>query len=192
RFREIKYPWYVEGLKVKKLADCIQYPKFIITNSISKAKCSTGLGLGYYSVAAGTNVSVIDELGLTDKFIAKQTGRPDARPGHEREVGLDYLIERGTIFCSLNNKEYDEAMLTKFGILINLDPDFLFRLGREEYLKRAGKLKFLYLKTRFAQDDEGKKLHEYLKLLEARYKIQIMQLSDAVPAQYEKYSQCWN
>ena len=191
RFKEIRYPWYIEGLKVRKLAECLNYPNFVITNSISKAKCSTGLGLGYYSVGAGTNVSVIDELGLTDKFIAKQKRRPGTRPGHDREVDLDYLIERGTLFCSLNNKEYDEAMQTKFGVIINLDPEFLFRLGRDEYLKRSGKLKLIYLKTRFAADDDGKKLHEYLKLLEARYKIQIMQLKDVVLPEYEKYSQCW-
>lgn len=191
RFKEIKYPWYVEGLKVRELASCLKYKNFIITNSVTNAKCSTGLGLGYYSVAAGTNVVIIDELGLTDKFIAKQKRSDNFRPGHERSVGLDYLVERGTLFCSLNNPEYDENMKTRFGVIINLSPDFLFRLGKAEYIKRTGKLKEIFLKTRYPKTEQEKEIHNWLLKLESRYKMRILELPDSIPGEYEVYSKCW-
>ncbi|MBE7412872.1 MAG: hypothetical protein L6Q54_01340 [Leptospiraceae bacterium] len=191
RFQEIRYPWYIEGLKMKELVTCLQYKNFIITNSVTNAKCAPGLGLGYYSVAAGTNVFIIDEQGLTDKFIAKQKRPGSFRPGHERSVGLDYLIDKGVFFCSLNNSEYDENMKTRFGVIINLSPEFLFRLGQTEYTKRISKLKEIFLKTRFPTTENEKQIHSLLLKLESKYKMKILELPDLVPKEYEAYSKCW-
>lgn len=192
RFWKIKYPWYKEGLKYQQLENCIEYPNFLITNSISKAKCNEqGFGLGYFSVGAGTNVSVIDEQGLTDKFIAHQSRKNNFRPGHQREVGLDYLIQRGVLFCSLNNPKYDEIMKTDFGVIINLDPEFLFRLGPESYREKIKKLKQLYKGTSDQKTKGSSILFKRLQELEKRYNIKIMELPMDIDPKYSKYSHCW-
>ena len=192
RFMEIKYPWYIEGTKYKKLENCLEYPKFIITNSISKAKCNEqGFGLGYFSVGAGTDVSVIDEQGLTDKYIARQSRKKNFRPGHEREVGLDYLIQRGVLFCSLDSKSYDEIMNTQYGIIINLDPDFLFRLGPEIYKEKIIKLKALYKQASEQKTKQDRRLLEKLRTLEDRYNIKIVELPSEVEKSFTAFSSCW-
>ncbi len=87
-FNGIQYGWYYKGLEFKKLQECLGLSNFIITNSITEAKCNeTGFGLGYFAVGAGANVSLIDELGLTDRDVAK-SGKKSVheRVGHERSI----------------------------------------------------------------------------------------------------------
>lgn len=91
----------------------------------------------------------------------------------------------------LNNPEYDENMKTRFGVIINLSPDFLFRLGKAEYIKRTGKLKEIFLKTRYPKTEQEKEIHNWLLKLESRYKMRILELPDSIPGEYEVYSKCW-
>lgn len=191
RLNEIKYHWFGEGKAMGDLQKCLEYKPFVITNSITEAKCSPGVGLGYFAVAAGTDVNVIDELGLTDKKIARQQRISQFRVGHERSVGLDYLIERGTLFCSLGNEDYDAVMGTDYGVIINLSPEFLYRLGNQMYQEKVNGLKKIYLQNKNSNTEKGQKLMGYLQALAKKYSIKILELPPVIPQNYEKYSKCW-
>jgi len=190
RFTEIKYNWYLEGTKFKQLQSCLGYEPFIITNSVSEAKCSPGLGLGYFATAAGTNVSVIDELGFTDKNVVLREEK-DRRPGHLKSISLDYVVESKSMFCSLNDRRYDELMQTKFGVIINLDPELLYSLGEEEYSTIVSRLKNLYSNLEKSNKKKDIQLLKRLKQIEQTRKIKILELEDEIPTSKIPQDDCW-
>lgn len=195
-FQGIKYSWYLRGQKFNELQKCINQEDFIITNSVTDAKCNEeGFGLGYFSVAAGVNVKVIDELGLTDREIAK-SGVKSAheRVGHERSISLEDIIKRKALFCSLEDNRYDEIMKTKYGVIIKLDQEFLYSLNKEDYERKILDLKILYEKLLLSSNEKDLVLLNKLKLIQDQYNTRIIELKDKYPdrAQSPKLRDCWN
>ncbi|MDX1960472.1 MAG: hypothetical protein SFU98_18020 [Leptospiraceae bacterium] len=190
RLKEIKHSWYLEGLKFHRLQSCLGYEPFIVTNSVTNAKCAYGFGLGYFATASGTNVSVVDELGFTDKNVTLQDAK-DRRPGHLKSIDLSYVIDTGNLFCSLNDERYDKIMKTHLGVLINLDPKLLYSLGKEEYSEIVEKLKTLYEDVSESDKPKDKELMSYLKLIEKKRKISILELPDQIPKKFIPEDDCW-
>lgn len=57
-----------------------------------------GAAAGQYGYYAGDRVTVLDVLGLSDAYIAREAPKPDQRPGHiNRNVMTDYFRVRGDI-----------------------------------------------------------------------------------------------
>jgi arabinofuranosyltransferase len=190
RFKEIKYKWYGEGTKFNSLQSCLDYEPFVITNSITDAKCSPGVGLGYFSVAAGTNVKIIDELGFTDKNVQMRKVE-EMRPGHLKRIDLDYVIESGSLFCSLDDPRYDSIFTSQYGVLIGLDNNLLFSLGNKKYSKSIKKLKQLYEKISDSEEPKDKNLFSKLTKLEIKWKKKILELPDSIPVENVPEKNCW-
>ena len=188
-FEGIRHDWFKRGLELKKLQSCLDKKDFIITNSITEAKCNKdGFGLGYFSVAAGVNVKVIDELGLTDREIAK-SGRKSAheRVGHERSISLDEVISRRTIFCSLDDERYDKIMSTEFGVLLRIDQDFLDTFSKEEYESKIKGLKTLKSSLTEPKSDKDIILLKRLNQLEKIFQQDINDLRES----NHSAGECW-
>ena len=57
-----------------------------------------GAGIGQFAYYAGDRVHILDGLGLTDAYVARETPLPKQRPGHiNRQVATDYFRIRGDI-----------------------------------------------------------------------------------------------
>ncbi|MCE9596445.1 MAG: hypothetical protein K8S54_00610 [Spirochaetia bacterium] len=156
-----KNPWAVRGVAFKKLQSCIGYEKFWIANSQADAKCLRGVGLGYLGVAAGAHVKIQDEQGLSDRTIARNRVLLRFRPGHEHYTTFQNVLDKGVLFCSTGEPEYDRAMATSAGIVIHFEPDLLStipgirnRLNRLIELKRTGSSVIPRLETRYGRTVE--------------------------------------
>jgi hypothetical protein len=194
-FHSIKHEWYLKGLIFKNLQQCVNVEPFIITNSVTEAKCNEkGFGLGYFAVGAGTNVSVIDELGLTDKEIAKSGKKSTMeRVGHERSISIEQVIQKKAIFCSMEDDRYDRIMKTKFGILLRIDEKFLATLGIEEYENKVKGLKSLYNDLQKSSTEADKKLFSRIQMLEINFQQKIVDLPETYsldPSLHNKEF-CW-
>lgn len=194
RFQGIKYEWYLRGKEFNELQKCLGVNNFIITNSITDAKCTEkGFGLGYFSVAAGVNVLVIDELGLTDREVAKSGIKSDhERVGHERSISLEKVIERRAAFCSLEDERYDIIMKTKYGVILRIDQDFLHSLGKDEYEQKVRGLKDL--KARISKSNLSRDiiLLNRLILLESAFGQKIESLAETyISKQGMNLERCW-
>ncbi|MCB1142648.1 MAG: hypothetical protein H7A24_04585 [Leptospiraceae bacterium] len=186
----IKHEWFLKGLEYKDLQKCLGEDEFIITNSVTEAKClEKGVGLGYFGVASGPDVILIDELGLTDKDIAK-SGKKSVhdRVGHERSISIEQVIQKKAIFCSLDDERYDRIMNTKYGVILRLNRNFLASLGPEDYETRIKFLKKLYSELKSGSSPEDKKLLARLQMLESQSGESIENL----PIQYEFDPQRYN
>lgn len=138
-----KNPWAIRGAEFKELQSCLGYRDFWIANSQAHAKCLRGVGLGYLGVAAGPQVKIQDEQGLSDRSIARNRVLLRFRPGHEHYTNFQEVLDKGALFCSSGEPEYDRVMATSAGIVIRLDPDLLAtipgiraRLGKLIELKK--------------------------------------------------------
>jgi arabinofuranosyltransferase len=49
---------------------------------------------GFYGVAAGTDVTVVDFFGLSDPLGSHMAAPPPGRPGHEKQIPLAYFVAR--------------------------------------------------------------------------------------------------
>lgn len=137
--------WAKRGRAYRELQSCLGYEPFWISNSQYGARCMRGIGLGYSGVAAGPRVLIQDEQGLSDTVVARSPIVTRFRPGHEHYLNLQQVIDKGALFCSTGDIDYDRTMKTRAGIVINLDPDLLStlpdirnRLKKLVELKKAG------------------------------------------------------
>jgi arabinofuranosyltransferase len=139
------HPWAKSGRRYGKLQRCLNYDDFWIANSQAYAKCMNGVGLGYFGVAAGPGVRILDEQGLPNREVAKSPVLLRFRPGHEHSLRLSEVLAKRALFCSTGEPGYDRIMKTNAGIVIHLEPDLLAtipdihaRLIALGELKRAG------------------------------------------------------
>jgi arabinofuranosyltransferase len=192
RWFTINHKWYDRGLIFKELQKCLQYEPFIITNSWLDAKCAPldDYGLGYFGYAANSKVIIIDQLGITDKEVAKTGKTIWKRVGHLKSISTENVLKRKVLFCNLQHQEYDQIMMTNFFPIISLDKEFLFRLG-SQYNEKIPKLKKLYKKIQYSKDQRDQQLLSYLNLMQSTYKTSIIDLPDSIPDTYKKYDLCW-
>lgn len=122
------YEWGLRGERYGELAQCLGVDELWISNSQAQAHCMKGAGLGYFGVAAGPRVRIIDEQGLPDYETARQSVLMRWRPGHEHYADLTYVLKRKALFCSSGEPEYDRTMATGAGIVLSLDPRILLTL----------------------------------------------------------------
>lgn len=189
RFSEIKYKWYTEGTKYRKLQECLNFEPMIISNSLTRAKCADGFGLGYFAVAAGPNVDVADELGFTHKNVLPRTKEEEPRPGHLKVMELDEVVRTGSMFCSLDDKRYDSIFKTKYGIIIRPELKILASFGSEEYRKKVRKLKRLYSEVSKSRKKEDILLFQRLQLIEKTDRFSILSLPDRISSEKKN---CWD
>lgn len=123
-------PWAKRGRAFGQLQQCLRLEELRISNSQAGARCLKGVGLGYFGVAAGPGVLILDEQGLPNKNVASQPVMERFRPGHEHFVTLQDVIDFGAAFCSTGEAAYDRAMLTPAGIVISLNPNLLLGMPR--------------------------------------------------------------
>ena len=125
-----RHLWWNEGRLFRAFQECVGEPSLIVEYP----------NIGYYGVAAGTRVSLIDGNGLVDRFIARnweaRKGRPRGRPGHEGKMTLDYALRRNIHFVREVFEPYRSAMATDYGFLLSLDPRILCSLpGKADALR---------------------------------------------------------
>jgi len=118
-------PWAVRGHEFGRLQECLGYETFWITNSQAHARCLQGVGLGYVGLEAGPLVKIFDEQALSDRGLARKEVLLRFRPGHEHYATFEDVLEKGVLFCSTGEPDYDRAMATNAGIVIRLDPELL-------------------------------------------------------------------
>jgi len=139
-----EHEWMKAGRQFHSLQRCLGM-SFWITNSQAEAKCMIGAGLGYFGMAAGPGVKILDEQGLPNREVAHARVFVRYRPGHEHYISLTEVIEKGVLFCSSNEPAYDRIMATPAGILLRFDPlllstvpDIEARLTELQILKKNG------------------------------------------------------
>ena len=150
-------PWAERGKAFRALQRCLRVSELRITNSQAAAGCLRGVGLGYFGVAAGAGVLILDEQGLPNRDVALQPVVERFRPGHEHFVTLRDALRYGATFCSTAEPGYDRVMVTPAGIVVSLRPEILLTLPRIEerlaelaQLKRAGSNVIRRLERRYA------------------------------------------
>ncbi len=80
--------------------------------------------LGFY---AGSNVYVLDKLGLTDPVVARMKLKKRGRPGHEKHAPFGYLIYKKLTFSRTPFALWNKIAYTKFGVLWDISPKTLRR-----------------------------------------------------------------
>jgi len=85
--------------------------------------------VGFTGFYAGPHVHVIDELGLADPVVARLVLRERKRPGHEKSAPFGYLMLSRLTFHDTPFPEWNEAARTPYGVLWDLAPRTLRRLG---------------------------------------------------------------
>jgi hypothetical protein len=163
RFVKEEFPWGEKANRYKTLQACLGYEPFWISNSQAQAKCMEGVGLGYFGVNAGPKVLIFDEQGLPNEEVAKAKIYTRFRPGHEKYLTPTQIIEKGILFCSSGEPQYDQIMNTAYGIVISFNPEIVLSLpDRDNRLKELLRLK--------------KEDSVIVSRLEKRYKITIEEL----------------
>lgn len=125
-----RHLWWNEGRLFRAFQDCVGEPDLIVEYP----------NIGYYGVALGTRVSLIDGNGLVDRYVARnweaRKGLPRGRPGHEGKMTLDYAVKRNIHFVREMFEPYKSTMATDYGILLSLDPRLVCSLpGKAEALR---------------------------------------------------------
>lgn len=125
-----RHLWWNEGRLFRAFQDCVGEPDLIVEYP----------NIGYYGVALGTRVSLIDGNGLVDRYVARnweaRKGLPRGRPGHEGKMTLDYAMKRNIHFVREMFEPYKSTMSTDYGILLSLDPRLVCTLpGKAEGLR---------------------------------------------------------
>jgi hypothetical protein len=125
-----RHLWWNEGRLFRAFQECVGEPDLIVEYP----------NIGYYGVALGTRVSLIDGNGLVDRYVARnwdaRKGLPRGRPGHEGKMTLDYAMKRNIHFVREMFEPYKSTMSTDYGILLSLDPRLVCSLpGKAEALR---------------------------------------------------------
>ncbi|MCB1172184.1 MAG: hypothetical protein KDK39_01405 [Leptospiraceae bacterium] len=124
-----QHEWGREGERFRALSNCLDLPSLRITNSITQAHCMPdGYGLGYFGVAAGPRVWILDEQALPNRSVADLPVLWRWRPGHEHYVDLGFVLDQRVLFCSSGEPEYDAIMQTQYGTIVSWDPAVLASL----------------------------------------------------------------
>ena len=163
-----RHPWWNEGRLFRSFQECVGEPSLIVEYP----------NIGYYGVAVGTRVSLIDGNGLVDRFVARnwaaRKGLPRGRPGHEGKMTLDYALQRNIHFVREVFEPYKSTMATDYGILLSLDPQILCTLpGKADSLRE--------LKRRLIESPTAKSLDtlQFLERLERRDGVRIDEVCKA-------------
>lgn len=136
------HPWGIRGREFRDFQSCLQLEDFWITNSQAQAGCLKGIGLGYFGVAAGPGVKILDEQALPNRDVARLPVLYRWRPGHEHYLDLSNVLRRGAAFCGTGEPGYDRAMFTRMGIVTDFRPELLATLpGISDRLAGLAKLK---------------------------------------------------
>lgn len=125
-----RHLWWNEGRLFRAFQECVGEPDLIVEYP----------NIGYYGVAVGTRVSLIDGNGLVDRFVARnwaaRQGLPRGRPGHEGKMTVDYALRRNIHFVRDMFEPYRSTMSTDYGILLSLDPRIVCSLpGKADALR---------------------------------------------------------
>jgi hypothetical protein len=125
-----RHLWWNEGRLFRAFQECVGEPDLIVEYP----------NIGYYGVALGTRVSLIDGNGLVDRFVARnweaRKGLPRGRPGHEGKMTVDYALKRNIHFVREMFEPSRSTMSTDYGILLSLDPRILCTLpGKADALR---------------------------------------------------------
>ena len=125
-----RHLWWNEGRLFHEFQDCVGEPDLIVEYP----------NIGYYGVALGARVSLIDGNGLVDRFVARnwaaRAGLPRGRPGHEGKMTVDYALRRKIHFVRDMFEPYRSVMATDYGILLSLDPRIVCALpGKADALR---------------------------------------------------------
>ncbi len=181
------HPWGQRGLEFRRMQTCLQLDDFWITNSQAQAGCMKGIGLGYFGVAAGPGVRILDEQALPNRDVAELPVLVRWRPGHEHYLDLDNVLRREPRFCGTGEAAYDRVMATGMGVIIDWRPEVLAtlpniveRLDRVAELRAAGSPIVARLEERSVQ-----RRGLDLATLRARAKLW------ARDATLRERSQCW-
>jgi hypothetical protein len=166
-----RHLWWNEGRLFRAFQECVGEPDLTVEYP----------NIGYYGVALGTRVSLIDGNGLVDRFVARnwaaRKGLPRGRPGHEGKMTVDYALKRKIHFVRDMFEPYRSTMSTDYGILLSLDPRIVCTLpGKADDLRA--------LKQRLLDSPGAKSLDtlQFLEDLEKRDGVRIDDLCQAVAA----------
>ena len=147
-----RHLWWNEGRLFRAFQECVGEPALIVEYP----------NIGYYGVALGTRVSLVDGNGLVDRFVARnwaaRAGVPRGRPGHEGKMTVDYALKRRIHFVRDMFEPYRSTMATDYGILLSLDPRIVCTLPGKADDLRALKRRLL--------DSPGAKSLDTLQFLE--------------------------
>ena len=147
-----RHLWWNEGRLFRAFQECVGEPDLTVEYP----------NIGYYGVALGTRVSLIDGNGLVDRFVARnwaaRKGLPRGRPGHEGKMTVDYALKRRIHFVRDMFEPYRSTMSTDYGILLSLDPRIVCTLPGKADDLRALKQRLL--------DSPGAKSLDTLQFLE--------------------------
>lgn len=166
-----RHLWWNEGRLFRAFQECVGEPDLTVEYP----------NIGYYGVALGTRVSLIDGNGLVDRFVARnwaaRKGLPRGRPGHEGKMTVDYALKRRIHFVRDMFEPYRSTMTTDYGILLSLDPRIVCTLpGKADDLRA--------LKQRLLDSPDAKSLDalQFLEDLEKRDGVSIDELCRAEAA----------
>lgn len=124
-FQGQDHRWGQQGRRYGLLASCLGPNTLKLTNSMTQANCMEGLGLGYFGVAAGPSVFILDEQALPNRNVANLPVLYRWRPGHEHYLTIDFVIDQKSTFCASGEAQFDQIMSTRYGTMISLDPELL-------------------------------------------------------------------
>lgn len=166
-----RHLWWNEGRLFRAFQECVGEPDLTVEYP----------NIGYYGVALGTRVSLIDGNGLVDRFVARnwaaRKGLPRGRPGHEGKMTVEYALKRRIHFVRDLFEPYRSTMSTDYGILLSLDPRLVCALPGKAEALRALKRRLLD-----AMDQKSLDTLQFLEDLEKRDGVRIDDLCKA-PAQ---------
>ena len=160
-----RHLWWNEGRLFRAFQECVGEPDLIVEYP----------NIGYYGVALGTRVSLIDGNGLVDRYVARnwasRAGKPRGRPGHEGKMTIEYALGRNIHFVREMFEPVKSTMATDYGILLSLDPRIVCSLpGKADALRD--------LKARLVAALDAKSLDtlQFLADLEKRDRVRIEDL----------------
>ena len=157
-----RHLWWNEGRLFRSFQECIGEPDLLVEYP----------NIGYYGVAAGTRVSVIDGNGLVDRFVARNWAArkdvPRGRPGHEGKMTLEYAVTRNIHFVREMFEPFNSTMATDYGFLLSFDPRVLCTLPGKADALRDLKQKLLASSTAKSLDTL-----QFLERLERRDGVRI-------------------
>ncbi len=166
-----RHLWWNEGRLFRSFQECVGEPDLIVEYP----------NIGYYGVALGNRVSLIDGNGLVDRFVARnwaaRQGMRRGRPGHEGKMTVDYALRRNIHFVREMFEPYRSTMATDYGILLSLDPRIVCTLpGKADALRS--------LKQQLLDASDAKSLDtlHFLENLERRDGVRIDDLCRDIAA----------
>jgi len=162
---EPNHLWWRKGLQLAGVQDCVGEPPLVVDFP----------NIGFFGYAAGTRASVIDGVGLVDRYLARnwavRAGRNRGRPGHEGKMTLDYALRRGIHFAPTPYDSYNEVMGTRVGVLLTLDPRIVCTFpGKARRLRE--------LKSRLSASAEtwDRRTLQLIERLEERDRVRVEEL----------------